>query len=207
MIQLFIGSFLLSLIHALIPNHWIPLITIGKAEKWTTRETLGASAIVAISHALSTVLLGIIIGLIGLKLANSYQHAAMIVAPLILILMGLIYFGMDFKHSHNEHIPNQNKLKKKSKTAILITLCLAMFFSPCLEIETYYFTAGIYGWKGILLVSVIYLFVTVGSILLLVYLGSKSIERFNWHFLDHYEKKITGSILIILGIISFFINY
>jgi len=207
MIQLIIGSFLLSLIHALIPNHWIPLITIGKAERWTIRETLGASAVVAFAHSISTVLLGIVIGLIGLKLANEYQHVATIIAPLVLILMGLVYFGMDFKHTHHEHLPNEKKLKQKSKVAILFTLCIAMFFSPCLEIETYYFTAGTFGWEGIVIVSLVYLVVTVGSILLLVYLGSKSIEKFNWHFLEHYEKKITGSILILLGITSFFMNY
>lgn len=207
MIQLIIGSFLLSIVHALIPNHWIPLVTIGKAERWTLRETLGSTAIVAFFHSLSTILLGIVIGLIGFKLAKQFEYVSTIIAPLILLMIGLIYFGMDFTHSHHEHLPDEKQLKKKSKTAILFTLCIAMFFSPCLEIETYYFTAGTFGWKGIVTVSIVYLSVTVGSIISLVYLGSKSIEKFNWHFLEHYEKKITGSILILLGITSFFINY
>jgi nickel/cobalt transporter (NicO) family protein len=207
MVQLVIGSFLLSLVHALIPNHWIPLVTIGKAEKWSLKETLGASAIIAFCHALSTILLGIVIGFIGLKLATDFQHIATIIAPLVLLLMGLMYFGMDFKHSHHEHLPDEAKLHKKSRLTILFSLCVAMFFSPCLEVETYYFTAGVYGWKGILTVSFVYLIITVGGILSLVFLGSKSIEKFNWHFLEHYEKKITGSILILLGITSFFINY
>ena len=35
LLQIFFGSFILSLIHALIPNHWIPLVAIGRTEKWT----------------------------------------------------------------------------------------------------------------------------------------------------------------------------
>ena len=45
MLQILIGSLVLSLIHAAIPNHWIPLIAKGKTEKWTLKETLSATLI------------------------------------------------------------------------------------------------------------------------------------------------------------------
>lgn len=204
MIQIVVGSILLSLVHALIPNHWIPLVFISKAEKWTRRETILATALTAFAHTLSTIFLGIAIGLIGYQLSTSYEMITHVVAPIILIFMGLIYFGLDINHSHHKQLPVKKGLEKKSKIAIIITLSLAMFLSPCLEIETFYFTAGTLGWIGIATVSIIYLIVTVSFIVVLVALGSKSIEKFNWHFLEHYEKKITGSILIILGILSFF---
>jgi len=51
--QIFLGSLLLSVIHALIPNHWIPLIAISKAEKWTIKETLFATFITGFSHMIS----------------------------------------------------------------------------------------------------------------------------------------------------------
>lgn len=206
MVQLIIGSFLLSLIHAAIPNHWIPLVLISKAEKWTSSETISATAITAIAHTVSTIGLGVIIGLIGYQLSNTYDVITHIVAPLILIFMGLIYFSLDLKHSHHEHMSEEKKLPKKSKLAIIITLSTAMFFSPCLEIETYYFTAGTLGWKGIAVVSIIYLLVTVSGIVILVALGCRSIERFNWHFLEHHEKRITGIVLIALGILAFFVE-
>lgn len=206
MLQIILGSLLLSIIHALIPNHWIPLVIISRAEKWGWKETLSISAITAFSHTISTIILGIIIGLIGLELSSSYESVTSIVAPLILIFMGLIYFGLDQRHSRHEHLPRESKVSSKSKLTIIITLCIAMFFSPCLEIETYYFTAGTYGWMGILTVSLVYLIVTVVGIVILVSLGCKGIERFKWHFLEHHEKKITGGVLILLGIISFFIK-
>ncbi|MBX9851989.1 MAG: hypothetical protein K2X86_09545 [Cytophagaceae bacterium] len=206
MIQLIIGSFLLSIIHAAIPNHWIPLVLISKGEKWTVNETISATAITAIAHTISTIGLGIIIGLIGYQLSGTYDVITHVAAPLILIFMGLIYFSLDVKHSHHEHMPDEKKLPKKSRLAIIITLSIAMFFSPCLEIETYYFTAGTHGWKGIMLVSIIYFLVTVSGIVILVSLGCRSIERFKWHFLEHHEKRITGIALIALGILAFFIE-
>jgi len=70
--QLFFGSILLSLVHAAIPNHWLPVVAIGKAERWTLRETLLVSGISGIAHTLSTVIIGITIGFIGNRLNESY---------------------------------------------------------------------------------------------------------------------------------------
>ena len=73
MFQIFIGSLVLSLIHASIPNHWIPLIALGKTEKWTQRQTLLATLITGFAHTMSTVFVGIVVGLIGYKLSARYS--------------------------------------------------------------------------------------------------------------------------------------
>lgn len=57
------------------------------------------------------------------------------------------------------------------------------------------------------MVAAIYLIVTVAGSILLVTLASKSIEKFKWHFLEHHEKKITGIVLIALGLLSYFIKH
>src|SRR5450759_4459635 len=98
--QIFIGSLILSIIHASIPNHWIPLIAIGKTERWTQRETMMATLISGIAHTLSTVILGIIVGLAGYKLSRNHELITRIGAPAILIIIGIIYLWIDFKNSH-----------------------------------------------------------------------------------------------------------
>jgi nickel/cobalt exporter len=207
MLDLLAGSVLLSIIHAAIPNHWIPVVMIGRAEKWSKKELIGVTAITSFAHTLSTILLGVVIGLVGYKLSNTHHVVTDVVAPLMLVLMGLIYFSLSLKHSDHEHLPAKEKLRNKSKSAIIITLALSMFFSPCLEIEAYYFTAGTHGWWAIGLLSVVYLVVTVFGSILLVSLASESIEKFKWHFLEHHEKKITGIVLITLGLLSYFFKH
>ena len=145
MINLLAGSILLSIIHAAIPNHWIPVVMIGRSEKWSKKELIGVTAITSFSHTLSTILLGIVIGIIGYRLSNTYHLITDVVAPLVLVLMGLIYFSISLKHNDHEHLPSQERLKNKSKPAIIATLALSMFLSPCLEIEAYYFVAGTHG--------------------------------------------------------------
>ncbi len=207
--QIIIGAFLLSLIHASIPNHWLPLVALSKSEKWTEKFTMSATAIAGFSHTLSTIIIGIIVGFLGYKLSGSYSFIVGVIAPSLLILLGIIYLFLsirDNRHHHHHHDIQIADVKKKTTSAIIITLTISMFFSPCLEIEAYYFVASKLGWAGIISVSVIYTLVTIAGMLLLVWLGMKGVRKIKSHFLEHHEKTITGILLIILGIAGYFIR-
>ncbi|HET6990378.1 MAG TPA: hypothetical protein VFJ43_03595 [Bacteroidia bacterium] len=228
MLQIFIASLLLSIIHASIPNHWLPLLAVGKAEKWTHRELMEGTIISGFAHTLSTVLIGIVVGIIGYKLSSSYGIISGIVAPAILVVLGIIYVILDLSgkgghghsHSHDHvHVDKKSEKvnvdfnsfsivqKKKTKWAVLSTLSLGMFLTPCAEIEAYYFKASTIGWTGIWIVSAVYTFITVGGMMLLVYLGMKGVKHLNFHYMEHHEKRITGIVLIAVGLLTYFVNF
>src|ERR1035437_3262170 len=122
--QLFLGSLLLGLIHPLIPNHWIPLIAVSKAEKWTNKETLLVTFITGVAHTTSTIIIGVIVGFVGIKLSESYNYITRVAAPVILLLIGVIYFLIDLKSSYHHHhyhfdINDQTLKNRKSKLAII----------------------------------------------------------------------------------------
>ena len=200
----------MSFVHAMIPNHWIPLIAIGKAESWTTRQTITATIIAGFAHTLSTVIVGVIVGFAGYRLSQSYENLISLVAPLVLIAIGIIYIIIDYIRLHHHHFNKDelNKPKKnKSRITLLASISIAMFFSPCIELEAYFFQAGTQGWKGIILVSIIYTFITVFFMSVLVYLGTRGIDKLKWHFLEHHEKRVTGLVLIVLGLLAFFVRF
>jgi len=207
--QIIVGAFLLSIVHASIPNHWIPLVALSKSEKWTEKFTLNATFIAGFSHTLSTIIIGIIVGFIGYKLSASYSIIVGVIAPGLLVLLGIIYLALSIranKHHHHNHEINLNGAKKKSTVGIITALTISMFLSPCLEIEAYYFIASKHGWQGIITVSLIYTIITIAGMLLLVWLGMKGVKKINSHFLEHHEKTITGIILIFLGLMGYFIK-
>jgi putative Mn2+ efflux pump MntP len=160
MYQIFIGSLILSTIHALIPNHWLPLIAVSKTEKWIHSQTTWATVITGVAHTLSTIIIGIVVGLIGYKLATKYASISETIAPAILIGLGLIYIFRDFRsnhhHSHDMKPLETEPGEKRSRwVAILTSLSIAMFLTPCIEIEAYYFQAGTIGWIGVFIVSAV----------------------------------------------------
>ena len=214
-IQIFVSSLLLSLVHATIPSHWLPLIAIGKAEKWSDKETLAVTAITGASHTISTIIIGVIVGMIGYKLSESYNIITKVIAPAVLIALGVIYFILEYHHSciknkqHHHHHVHVDEIieKRKNKRSIVLALSVAMFFSPCLEIEIYYFTASRLGWLGIGIVSTIYFFVTILGMMFLVYYAGKGVKKLQWHFLEHHDKLISGIVLVLVGLLAVFIEF
>ncbi len=125
------------------------------------KQTLSATLITGFSHTLSTVIIGIIVGFIGYQLSEHYKNSTEIIAPAILILIGIIYLILDAKSSHHHHIEDKSLNKNKSKLAIIISLSVAMFLTPCFEIEAYYFQVATIGWFGIIIVSLVHVFTTL----------------------------------------------
>jgi uncharacterized iron-regulated membrane protein len=81
-----------------------------------------------------------------------------------------------------------------------------MFLSPCLEVESLFLSAGAYGMGLVGLLSLIYAVVSISGIMLLVQLGYKGVNLLTAHFIEHNEKRISGIVLILVGVLSFFLH-
>jgi len=203
MITLIAGSFLLSVLHALIPNHWLPILAIAKKEKWTIAQTTRVTLIAGLSHAASTVVIGMALGIIGSRLAGAVESFTSFIAPGLLIALGLFYI---YQHSRHHHFHLHGHPEKASHSRIVFSLAVAMFFSPCFEIEPYFLLAGAEGFMFVLFLGVLYTVVTVSGMIVWVRITYRGLLHLNWHALEHNAGIITGAILIITGFLSFFIH-
>ena len=197
MTSLLIGSFLISLLHAIIPNHWLPVLAIGRKEGWSLAETTRITFISGLAHVLSTVVIGLLLALIGNQLAGYIEDFSRIIGSAILI-------RQHYTH-HHFHV-NEKQLNTKSKKGLLISLVIAMFLSPCMEIEAYFLVAGNNGWHQFIIIALLYSTISISGMLIWVRVAYKGMLRLNWHKLEHNAGIITGGILIATGILSFFIH-
>lgn len=204
MFSIIAGSIILSLLHATIPNHWLPVIAIGRKEKWSVAEVTQVTFISAISHGLSTIIIGFALGFIGAKMADNIENFTHYIAPVILIVLGILFIYRHHNHQHF-HISDNIK-KKKSKSTLIIALVLAMFLSPCMEIEAYFLLAGTQAPWLIWFIAALYLIITTGGMVLLVRFAYLGILKLNWHTLEHNAGIITGITLVATGILAFFIQ-
>jgi putative Mn2+ efflux pump MntP len=204
MLSIIAGAFLVSAAHAILPDHWLPMILISRAEKWTQAETLWVTALVTIPHMVSTIVLGVLVGLVSFRLSATHEALMEVVAPAMFVLIGLIYVYRNFKaEGHHHHGADISSLGDRSKKTVITFMATALFFSPCVPMGSYFFIVGAEGIASLALVSIIYVVVTLGILLLMVALGRKGVERIQWHFLEHNENLITGVILIALGLFVF----
>ena len=166
MYSIITGSLIISLLHAVIPNHWLPILTIGKKGNWTLQEVTRVTFISGLAHALSTVTIGFISGLLGLQLANKIEYFTHFIAPAVLILLGIffIYQHHRHKHFHLHKAPRPTLPKNK----IILALIVAMFLSPCMQIEAYFLLAGVYGLWAVVSIAILYFTISVSGMVLWV---------------------------------------
>src|SRR5215204_283102 len=101
MFSVIAGTFLLAIVHALIPNHWLPLVAVARAEKWKPKEVTLITLLAALAHVAGTVALGIVLGVIGKELQEEYGRAIYLGSAVLLIVFGLIYFTVNLPHHHH----------------------------------------------------------------------------------------------------------
>ena|SRR5690242_2821486 len=204
MYSIIIGSIILSLLHATIPNHWLPVIAIGRKEKWSVGEVTRVTFIAAIAHGLSTVVIGLVLAFIGAQISSRIENFTHFIAPIILITLGVLFI---YRHHTHKHFHLSDDIKKqKSKRTIIIALVLAMFLSPCMEIEAYFLLAGTQQPWLIWFIAGLYLAITTGGMVSLVRFAYLGILKLNWHTLEHNAGIITGVTLVATGILAFFVH-
>lgn len=187
------GSVLLSLFHALIPSHWLPVVAIGRQEGWPQSRILWVTVVSGSAHAASTVLAGVAMAIAGQWLAAELEAFTRWIAPALLVALGLFFVYRHYFHHHFHLNPTPGG------SSVVWSLVVAMFFSPCLEIEGYFLAAGQYGWPFVALLAGLYTAITVSGMALWVLLVSRGLKRLDWHAWEHAAGLITGLTLIFSG--------
>lgn len=203
MLALIAGSLTLSVLHALIPNHWLPILAIGRKENWSAGTITRVTLLAGLSHAASTVLIGLLIAYVGSQLASRIETFSMYFGPALLIALGGYYI---YQHARHHHFHLHGHPEQASHTRIILSLATAMFFSPCFEIEPYFLLAGTQGLWFAAALGILYTAVTVTGMVVWVRLTYTTLLKLNWHSLEHNAGIITGMTLIITGILSLFIH-
>jgi nickel/cobalt transporter (NicO) family protein len=203
MITLISGSLVLSILHGFIPNHWLPVLAIGKKENWDLAETTRVTIIAGLAHAASTVLIGTLLAFIGAKLATAVENFTAYIAPGLLVALGLFYI---YQHSRHHHFHLHGHPEQVSKNRLIFSLSSAMFFSPCFEIEAYFLVAGSEGLWLVAILAMLYTVVTVSGMVIWVRLAHNGLLKLNWHSLEHNAGIITGVTLVLSGILTFLVH-
>ena len=209
MIPLLLGGVGLSLIHALLPNHWMPLALLGRREGWSSQALARASVMVGTAHVASSILLGLLVGVLGMGVGWVSEDLLGLLAGGVLVLLG-IWVWRSGGHTHlgaceEEHHHRLPAEKGGPSGKLIWGLALSMFLSPCVELQAYYLPAAKLGWQGLSLLSLTYLLVTVPAIVALTMVGRRLQDHFadRLHWLEHQEGRITGALLIVLGLVAY----
>ncbi len=218
-------------LHALIPSHWLAFAIVGRAQRWPNRKTLTVAFLAGAGHVVMTTVFGLVLITLGKTLLwkaipASLEHA---VTAVFLIALGFYFAIPNLKgkggchhHGHSHDLdgvsedPSASSLPESGSGAsrwrrmgsaptVIGALVLGMTLSPCLDLLSVYVAASTMAWSVILLVSVVMGATTLTIMLTLIWLTLHGLQRLNLKWLERNEGLAIGSILIVLGLLLFFV--
>ncbi len=161
------------------------------------------------AHAASTILIGLALifgfsgALVFLSQGQEPSNTSLVqgldyLPAVLLMVVGGVFL---FKHYRHKHFHVHGINSDKRGIGFLLALLLAMFLSPCLEIEVFFVTLfEQHGLSAVYKLIAVYGFSTILSMCTGVWIMYKGIERFDSHKIEHNAGMISGWVLVLSGL-------
>lgn len=201
-LHLIAGAVGISFLHALMPTHWASFVFVGKAQGWSQMKTLTVAAVSGCTHVLMTLGVGWAVVLVGRGLAAVVGGAVRPISGAILIVFGLAFMVVHFRHRHREEGPLPQKVFRDRWAIVSLISFLA--FSPCQALIPIFFAASPVGWRLILPMSFLIGLTTLLTMLLMTYTLLHGLKVARFQILEDYEGIIAGMVVLVLGLLLFF---
>lgn len=223
MMVLLVSAASLGVIHTLLgPDHYLPFIVLSKARKWTRSRTLWITFISGVGHVAGSVILGMIgIGMgISLSKLEAIEASRGSLVGWMLIAFGLLYTAYGIykyvKRGAHMHLPaflrpksirhadlhlDVKQLEKEDAGRLTPWIIFLIFvFGPCeVLIPMLIYPAANQSGLGVFLVALIFGITTVGTMMLVVYLGYQGLSLVRFKGREHQLHLFAGLIILLAG--------
>ena len=213
----------LGVIHTLLgPDHYLPFIVLGKARNWSRPRTLWITFISGVGHVAGSVILGLIgIGMgISLSKLESIEASRGSLVGWMLIAFGLLYTAYGIykyvKRGAHIHLPaflrprsirhadlhlDVKELEKEDAGRLTPWILFLIFvFGPCeVLIPMLIYPAANQSGLGVFLVALVFGIATVGTMMLVVFLGYQGLSMVRLKGREHQLHLFAGLVILLAG--------
>ena len=85
------GGFAAAFLHAALPTHWLPFVLVGRAQRWSVGQMMGAVGAAGVAHIASTAVVGSLIIAAGLALEQWITGLLPHLSAVLLFIFGAFY--------------------------------------------------------------------------------------------------------------------
>ena len=223
LIVLLLAGASVAIFHAILPDHWMPIAVVARAQRWSMGRTARVAIWTGLGHVLGSIALGVVVIALGYRLKGILRLEGPIVG-IVLVLTGLgLFLGSlrhpghsshphphqaddnhahnpDDRHDHNHHHshPHDQHDSSRSRGAWLIPAGIAA--SPDPTILPVLLAALAVNIRTSIKVMVVYSLVTIIAIVGLSLAAVWGGYQVKWGWLEHHANQVTAAILVALGV-------
>lgn len=195
---LMLSALTIGIVHALAPDHWLPFVMLGRAQKWTQWRLMLSTILAGLGHVTSSLMIGGLGVLLGMaaERVNMWESTRGNVASLLLIGFGLAYMVWGIKNYGRKH----SHVWQRANTISYWTLFALIVFGPCEPLIPLLFVGYGYGWSAVVSVFLVFGLATIGMMLLQVHFAFYGLALVKTHRLEHAADIIAGGVIAATGI-------
>lgn len=202
-VGLIIATFGVALLHAAMPNHWMPFVLVGKAQGWSITRTLTITGTASLGHSVITCVIGFVVALMGAQISRYVESRIGYLTGIILIILGVAYLALSRWHRVRPHTHEGHSARYLSDKAAATSLFSMLCLSPCEAALPIFLAASAMSWGILLTMAIILTTSTLFGMLALTALAYRGMQRLKFESLERYEKELVGAILTFIGIMVF----
>jgi nickel/cobalt transporter (NicO) family protein len=230
-ILLFLSSCATAVIHALIPDHWLPFLLMSRSQGWSERRTATLTGLAGFLHVLMSIVVGALVILLGATSARGLAERAgqslEFLAGLFLLVFGLVYGiwahlreaqvharpprtrqgepeagGPGTLHTHGHLHGHGHLLERWFREAVSGgALVVIIGISPCALLAPILFAASTEGPGALLAAALGFATCTIVTMVTVTLFARRGMRRFELPFFTRYGDLISGVLIAIIGLL------
>jgi small-conductance mechanosensitive channel len=197
-LAMLIAGGVISGIHALGPDHWLPHVVVSRAQGWSLGKALRVTLLSAAGHVGLTVLLGLAIIYLFVEVEVMSEALTSSVIAVLLGVAAIIFILRGLRRKEHRHG------RVMSDGAATVMLFLVATLPPCYAILPLFLAASVFGWTLALSLVLMFSLLTVAVMLTLVTLGRRSYDALKesgiLRRLEEREDLIVGTVFALLAV-------
>ena len=195
------------------PDHYLPFIMIAKSRGYGILRTLLWTLVCGIGHVGSALLIALAFVYASHLLSESnmewLNENRGNLAAWALIGFGAAYLIYSLRRSwlnrHHTHRHGHSVIEQSRKNITPWVIFIIFVLGPCEALLPILAPAAALGAGSVALVTIVFSFCTIATMMLAVALGVSGLSLIRFHWLEHHSGEVAGATIMLCGIaITFF---
>ncbi|MBR2140926.1 MAG: hypothetical protein IJ853_01045 [Rickettsiales bacterium] len=196
------------------PDHYLPFIAIAKSKNYSIKKTLIWTFVCGIGHICSALLLAIgfiyFSNLLSRTKFEWLENNRSVLASYLLFGLGVVYMiwalihnylhKKGIEHKHHHILPQD----EENKNIFIWIMFIIFVLGPCEALLPILTAASVMGPSVIFITTITFSIVTIVSMLLMVFIGLKSIDGLKMKFFEKYSHEIAAGTIMVCGLAIMF---
>lgn len=203
-LPLAVAAVTVASLHALAPDHWMPLAALARAQRWSAGRTARITMACGFAHVSVSVALGVLGLAFGFGLFERFGARLESMAGILLIMFGVAYGVWGLRHAaahlHGHHHHRYDHIHEPRAVSPW-TVFLLFAADPCLGIFPLIVATAPLGWPQVSGIIVLYLAATMATMTLLVLPARSAATRLvRGAWVHQYGDAAAGAFIVGVGI-------